>query len=72
MTMSVVGVLLMANSFSLTDIISQQDSSKYGFCPGTSSRFHGGFPQIVGFPLLLHRRIAETNRVPFDLPEAEI
>ena len=71
MTMSVVGVLLMANSFSLTDIISQQDSSKYGFLSWNVFTFHGGFPQIVGFLCFFIAAIAETNRVPFDLPEAE-
>jgi NADH-quinone oxidoreductase subunit H len=71
MTMSVVGVLLMANSFSLTDIISQQDSSKYGFLSWNVFTFHGGVPQIVGFLCFFIAAIAETNRVPFDLPEAE-
>jgi NADH-quinone oxidoreductase subunit H len=71
MTMSVVGVLLMANSFSLTDIISQQDSSKYGFLSWNVFTFHGGFPQLVGFLCFFIAAIAETNRVPFDLPEAE-
>jgi NADH-quinone oxidoreductase subunit H len=65
MTMSVVGVLLMANSFSLTKIISDQDSSKYGFFSWNI------IPQIVGFLCFFISAIAETNRVPFDLPEAE-
>jgi NADH-quinone oxidoreductase subunit H len=65
MTMSVVGVLLMANSFSLTDIISKQDSSKYGFFSWNI------IPQVVGFLCFFISAIAETNRVPFDLPEAE-
>ena len=71
MTMSVVGVLLMANSFSLTDIISKQDSSKWGALSWNIFTFHGGFPQIVGFLCFFISAIAETNRVPFDLPEAE-
>ena len=71
MTMSVVGVLLMANSFSLTDIISQQDSSKYGLLSWNTFTLHGGFPQVVGFLCFFISAIAETNRVPFDLPEAE-
>jgi len=71
MTMSVVGVLLMANSFSLTEIISKQDSSKYGFLSWNLFTFHDGIPQIVGFLCFFISAIAETNRVPFDLPEAE-
>jgi NADH-quinone oxidoreductase subunit H len=71
MTMSVVGVVLMANSFSLTDIISKQHSDKYGLLSWNIFTFHGGFPQIVGFLCFLISAIAETNRVPFDLPEAE-
>ena len=70
MTMSVVGVLLMANSFSLTDIIRQQDSSKYGILSWNIFGIHY-FPQIVGFLCFFIAAIAETNRVPFDLPEAE-
>ena len=71
MTMSVVGVLLMANSFSLTDIISRQDSSKWGLLSWNIFTLHGGFPQLVGFLCFFISAIAETNRVPFDLPEAE-
>ena len=71
MTMSVVGVLLMANSFSLTEIISKQDSSKLGLFGWNLFSFHGGFPQVVGFLCFFISAIAETNRVPFDLPEAE-
>ena len=71
MTMSVVGVVLMANSFNLTEIISKQHSDKYGLLSWNIFTFHGGFPQIVGFLCFLISAIAETNRVPFDLPEAE-
>lgn len=71
MTMSVVGVLLMANSFSLTKIISLQDSSRWGLLSWNIFTFHGGFPQVVGFLCFFISAIAETNRVPFDLPEAE-
>jgi NADH-quinone oxidoreductase subunit H len=70
LTMSVVGVVLMANSFSLTDIITKQDSSKYGFLGWNIIGIHS-FTQIVGFLCFFISAIAETNRVPFDLPEAE-
>ena len=71
MTMSVVGVLLMANSFSLTQIITLQDSSKVGLLGWNIFGWHGGVTQIVGFLCFFISAIAETNRVPFDLPEAE-
>jgi NADH-quinone oxidoreductase subunit H len=73
MTMSVVGVLLMANSFSLTQIIEAQSGrTLWGYLPAWNIvSFHGGFPQIVGFLCFFIAAIAETNRVPFDLPEAE-
>jgi len=71
MTMSVVGVLLMANSFSLTKIILDQDSSKVGFLGWNIIGWHGGITQVVGFLCFFISAIAETNRVPFDLPEAE-
>jgi NADH-quinone oxidoreductase subunit H len=72
MTMSVVGVLLMANSFSLTNIIQKQSGTIAGILPAWNIiSFRGGFPQIVGFLCFFISAIAETNRVPFDLPEAE-
>jgi len=70
LTMSVVGVVLMANSFSLSEIINQQDSSKYGLLGWNIFGIHS-FTQIVGFLCFFIAAIAETNRVPFDLPEAE-
>jgi NADH-quinone oxidoreductase subunit H len=73
MTMSVVGVLLMANSFSLTQIIEAQSGrTLWGLLPAWNIvSFHGGFPQVFGFLCFFIAAIAETNRVPFDLPEAE-
>jgi NADH-quinone oxidoreductase subunit H len=66
LTMSVVGVLLMAGSFSLRDIVNVQalhaDRGIFGW---------NIFPQILGFLCFFIAAVAETNRVPFDLPEAE-
>jgi NADH-quinone oxidoreductase subunit H len=69
LTMSVVGVLLMAGTFNLRDIIKAQAG------PGIFG-WHGIFgwnvwPQILGFFCFFVAAIAETNRAPFDLPEAE-
>ena len=69
LTMSVVGVLLMAGTFNLRDIINAQAG------PGIFG-WHGIFgwniwPQVLGFFCFFIAAIAETNRAPFDLPEAE-
>jgi len=66
LTMSVVGVLLMAGSFSLRDIINAQaNHPEFGIFGWNI------WPQILGFLCFFVAAIAETNRVPFDLPEAE-
>jgi len=64
LTLSVVGVLLLAGDFSLRGIVEQQAAGK-----GLLSWYV--FPQIIGFACFYIAAIAETNRVPFDLPEAE-
>jgi NADH-quinone oxidoreductase subunit H len=66
LTMSVVGVLLMAGSFSLRDIVNAQASH-----PELGIFGWNIWPQILGFLCFFIAAIAETNRVPFDLPEAE-
>jgi len=73
LTMSVVGVVLMANTFSLSKIIDAQSGrTLWGILPAWNIiSFRGGFPQLVGFFCFLTAAIAETNRIPFDLPEAE-
>ena len=65
LTMSVVGVLLMAGTFSLREIIGSQTDPKHGLLGWNI------FPQILGFLCFFVAAVAETNRVPFDLPEAE-
>src|SRR6201993_948229 len=71
LTLSVVGVLLMANTFNLTEIINQQAHPVWGVGILGWNIFSGPFPQILGFFCFFVAAIAETNRVPFDLPEAE-
>jgi NADH-quinone oxidoreductase subunit H len=70
MTLSVVGVLLLAGTLSFNGIIDGQRG--VSLLHWNFFRFdHGAFPQVVGFLCYITAAIAETNRVPFDLPEAE-
>ena len=66
LTMSVVGVLLMAGSFNLKKIIEAQ-----ALHPERGLFGWNVWPQILGFFCFFVAAVAETNRVPFDLPEAE-
>jgi NADH-quinone oxidoreductase subunit H len=68
MTLSVVGVLLVAGTLNFNGIISSQ-SGYYHHLRFIPRWFV--VPQIVGFLCYLIAAVAETNRVPFDLPEAE-
>ncbi|MBV9574236.1 MAG: NADH-quinone oxidoreductase subunit NuoH [Acidobacteriales bacterium] len=66
--LSLIGVLILAGSFSLREIVDAQAGSFWGFIPKWNI-FYGG--QIVAFFIYLTSAYAETNRIPFDLPEAE-
>ena len=59
MTMSIVGVLVLAGTTSLSGIVHAQNKMWYIV------------PQIFGFVIYIITAIAETNRAPFDLVEAE-
>jgi NADH-quinone oxidoreductase subunit H len=63
--LSLVGVVLRAGSLSLRDIVNSQ--SAHGL---VSWNILGGF-QFLAFFIYLMAAYAETNRAPFDLPEAE-
>jgi NADH-quinone oxidoreductase subunit H len=74
LTLSVVGVLLLAGTFSLREIIEHQNNGNLGLLGWNIfglSKDGVGFTQIIGFLCFYIAAIAETNRVPFDLPEAE-
>ena len=70
LTMSVVGVLLLAGSFNLREIIAAQQGFLWGWLPRWNI-FASPMPQVIGFFCFFTAAIAETNRLPFDLPEAE-
>jgi NADH-quinone oxidoreductase subunit H len=54
-----MGVVLMTGSFSLNDIVAAQQGMWFVV------------PQFVGFVVFFIAGLAETRRIPFDLPEAE-
>jgi len=58
---SIIGVLLVAGSLSLVEIVQNQEESQLWYI----------FVQPVAFVLFFICAMAETNRLPFDLPEAE-
>ena len=58
---SIMGVLMLSGSLSLVDIVESQRDSGFWYV----------FLQPVGFILFFVCGVAETNRAPFDMPEAE-
>lgn len=64
--LSIIGVILIANTLSMTELVDQQASDSWLFF----SNWYV-WKQPLGFFLYLTCAIAETNRAPFDLPEAE-
>jgi NADH-quinone oxidoreductase subunit H len=70
LTMSVVGVILMAGTFNLSEIVTSQQGFHWGFVPRWNL-IGSPFPQLLGFLLFFTSAVAETNRAPFDLAEAE-
>jgi len=66
--LSLVGVLIVSGSFSLREIVESQSGHFWGFIPKWNI-FYGC--QFVAFFIYLMAAYAETNRIPFDLPEAE-
>jgi len=66
MTTAAAGVILAASSFRLNDIVAMQQSTWLGFLPRWNC-----IPQVLGFLIFFIATFAETNRLPFDMPEAE-
>ncbi len=61
MGMSLVGVIILAGSLNLSDIVRAQQEQGVWYI----------FPQIIGATVYFISILAETNRTPFDMPEAE-
>ena len=59
MGLALMGTVLLSGSFSLVDIVEGQRGMWYVV------------PQFIGFVIFFIAGIAETHRLPFDIPEAE-
>jgi NADH-quinone oxidoreductase subunit H len=69
MGMSVIPIFLCVGSLNLSDVITAQVGTKLGFLPNW---FVFQSPMtLLAFIIFLVAAFAETNRTPFDLPEAE-
>jgi NADH-quinone oxidoreductase subunit H len=64
--LALASVLLVGNSLSLTELVNAQAGSWLGFIPKWFL-----FIQPLGFLIFMTAGVAETNRAPFDFPEAE-
>jgi len=63
---ALAAVLLIGNSLSLTELVNAQSGVWLGFIPRWFL-----FLQPLGFFIFMTAGVAETNRAPFDFPEAE-
>ncbi len=70
MALAIAAPLLMLNTLSFRHMVDAQAGFYLGFIPRWAI-FQMPFPQIFSFILFSVAGFAETNRVPFDLPEAE-
>src|SRR6516225_10009173 len=66
MSLAIAAPLLISNTLSLRQLVESQDGGILNW-----NILHGPFPQIISFVIFMIAAFAETNRVPFDLPEAE-
>jgi NADH-quinone oxidoreductase subunit H len=66
LTLSIVGVLMIANTLSLSQLVTSQQGTWLGFIPRWNV-----FIQPVAFLIYVCSAVAETNRLPFDLAESE-
>jgi NADH-quinone oxidoreductase subunit H len=66
MSLAIAAPLLISNTLSLRELVESQHGGIFHW-----NILHGPFPQIVSFIIFMIAAFAETNRIPFDLPEAE-
>ena len=70
LALALASPLLLLNDLSLRHIVEKQAGYYFGFLPRWTV-FQGPMPQLIAFAVFLIAAFAETNRIPFDLPEAE-
>src|SRR5580693_6910166 len=70
MSFAIASPLLIAGTLSLREIVNSQAGYNFGILPKWLI-FAGPFPQLFSFIIFMIAAFAETNRIPFDLPEAE-
>jgi NADH-quinone oxidoreductase subunit H len=70
LALAIAGPLLIANTLSFRELVDRQSGFYLGFIPQWLI-FQMPFPQVISFFVFMISAFAETNRVPFDLPEAE-
>ncbi|BDC52678.1 NADH-quinone oxidoreductase subunit H [Bryobacterales bacterium F-183] len=70
MALALVSPLLMLNTVSLRELVNGQEGFYFNVIPRWTI-FLMPAPQIFSFIIFMIAGFAETNRVPFDLPEAE-
>lgn len=70
LAMALASPLLMLNTLSLREMVERQSGFYFGIVPSWTI-VQAPFPQILSFVLFMIAAFAETNRIPFDLPEAE-
>jgi NADH-quinone oxidoreductase subunit H len=70
MAVALASALLVSNTLSLRELVEAQQGYYFGIIPRWNI-FQAPVPQLLGFLIFLVCSFAETNRVPFDLPEAE-
>ena len=66
MALAIASPLLLSNTLSLRELVGTQAGGLFHW-----NVLRGPFPQVISFLVFLIAAFAETNRVPFDLPEAE-
>ena len=66
LSLAIAAPLLISNTLDLRELVENQAGGMWHW-----NILHGPFPQIFSFIIFMIAAFAETNRIPFDMPEAE-